>query len=187
MKRFILKTHEVLQEGKKCAEAIGEAVLAVPGLIGQGVGFITDLLGSIPGVGEVFKLAADLVEAVACSNDLFKAGFELFGGECDDPPSPKDKLKDHMNGDVEGLCGDASLTDEEIAELSKNAGAGFADKCKSARNDKKDAGNRALCEATGGWWVGGVFSFCSCPPGKAHSNWCEPDACPVPSDPPIIK
>ncbi len=187
VKRFILKTHEVLQKGKKCGEAIGEAVLAVPGLLGQGIGFITDLLGSIPGVGEVFKFAADLVKGLACSNPVSGGIFEAFGGECEDPPDPKDKLKDHLSGNVEKLCSDASLTDEEIAEMAKKAGAGFADKCKSARNDKRDAGNRAMCEGTGGWWVGGIYSFCSCPPGKAHSNWCEPDVCPAAYERPVIK
>jgi hypothetical protein len=187
VRRFLEKAQQALNEGKQCLQAIGEAILAVPGLIGQGVGFIADLLGSIPGLGNVLKFAGDLAEAVACSNDVTGGVYEAFGGDCDEGPSPQDKMKDHLNAHLVELCHDAGLTDAEIDALAKQAGSGFAEKCRNERDLAKNENNQRLCEATGGWWVGGQLAICSCPPGKAHANWCEPEPCPPPYQPPVVK
>jgi hypothetical protein len=187
VRKFIEQAQKALSEGKQCLAAIGEAILKVPGLIGQGVGFLSDLLGSIPGLGDALKIAGDLVEGVACSNDVTGSVYEAFGGDCDEGPDPKDKLKDHLKKNLVELCHDANLTDAEIEAMAKQAGGSFAEKCKNERDLAKAESNKRLCEGTGGWWVGGQFAICSCPPGKAHANWCEPEPCPPPYTPPIVK
>jgi len=188
VRKFILKTQEVLKEGKQCIEAIGEAILSVPGLIGKGVGFLADLLGSIPGLGDLVEFVGDLAKGVACSNPVTGAVWEVFGGDCDDDkPKPEDKLRDRLNAQLVELCHDASLSDAEIDALAKKAGGNFAEKCANERDAAKNENNQRLCETTGGWWVGGQFAICSCPPGKAHATWCEPAPCPPPHTPPVIR
>jgi hypothetical protein len=187
VRKFIEEAQKALSEGKQCVAAIGEAILKVPGLVGQGVGFLADLLGSIPGLGKVLGIAGDIIEGVACSNDVTGGIYEAFGGDCDEGPSPKDKIKDHLNANLVELCHDANLTDAEIDAMAKQAGGSFAEKCRNERNQAKAEGNQRLCESSGGWWVGGQFALCSCPPGKAHANWCEPEPCPPPYEPPVVK
>lgn len=188
VRKFIMKTQEVLEEGKGCLEAIGEAILSVPGFIGKGVEFLADLLGSIPGLGELIDLVGDLIKGAACSNAVTGAIYEAFASDdCDDEPSPEDKLRDRLHAQLAELCHDASLTDAEIEALAKKAGGSFGEKCKGERDAAKDESSQRLCESTGGWWVGGPFAICSCPPGKAHTTWCEPEPCPPPFQPPIVR
>lgn len=186
VRKFLETAQEALNDGKDCVAAIGEAILNVPGLLAEGAGFLADLLGSIPGLGDLINFVGDFLESAGCliSEDL--AEF-FFGADCDEEPSPEDKLRDHLNAHLAELCHNAGLTDAEIDALAKQAGGGFAERCKNERDNAKTEQIAMLCQATGGSWIGGQFAFCSCPPGKSHGTWCEPEPCPPPYTPPIIR
>jgi len=185
VRKFLETAQEALNEGKSCVAAIGEAILNVPGLLAQGAGFLADLLGSIPGLGDAVGFVGGLLESAGCA--ISEDVAEFFGADCDEEPSPADKLRDHLNAHLAELCHNASLTDAEIDALAKQAGGDFAERCKNERDKAKNAQIAMLCQATGGSLIGGQFAFCSCPPGKSHGTWCEPEPCPPPYTPPIIR
>jgi hypothetical protein len=173
VQKLLESAHKTWDHTKNCGKALGTALLSIPGLVldGLGLGFI----------GDLFK-------AGACSNAVSEGIYEGLGGECDDGPSPEEIAKDNMNNNVETICHDPGLDNDEIAELEKIGGSAFGEKCRKERDDAIKEQNALLCRGSGGQWLDlQQVAFCQCPPGKSHGVWCEPQPCPPPWTPPPIK
>jgi hypothetical protein len=166
LQKFLETAHKTWDSTKDCGKAIGSALLSVPGFLAEGLNAIAKFFG---------------IDLDVCLQNL-------WGKSCDDGPSPEEVAKENMNRNVEEICHNAGLDNDDIAEFEKVGGSAFGKKCRKERDDAIKEQNALLCRGSGGQWLDlQQIAFCQCPPGKSHGVWCEPEPCPPQWTPPPIK